>query len=63
LNRVGLDVIEYNPGGIRAYEKAGFKHEGSQRSAVYRDGKFFDLINMGILRSEWTSTEQSDLSE
>lgn len=61
LNRVGLDVIEYNPGGVRAYEKAGFKHEGRLRSAVNRDGKFYDLLNMGILRSEWTGAEHSEL--
>ncbi|WP_449620487.1 GNAT family N-acetyltransferase [Robertmurraya sp. Marseille-Q9965] len=53
LNRVGLDVIEYNEKGIRAYEKAGFRQEGRLREAVQRDGKTFDRIIMGILRSEW----------
>ncbi|MEQ2529624.1 N-acetyltransferase [Robertmurraya yapensis] len=53
LNRVGLDVIEYNERGIRAYEKVGFKLEGRLREAVQRDGKTFDRIVMGILRSEW----------
>ncbi|CAI6085914.1 GNAT family N-acetyltransferase [Cohnella sp. JJ-181] len=53
LNRVGLDVIEYNAGGIRAYEKAGFRHEGRVREAVCRDGRTYDRLMMGILRSEW----------
>lgn len=53
LNRVGLDVIEYNERGIRAYQKAGFQLEGRVRQAVHRDGKIYDRINMGILRSEW----------
>ncbi|MGV2939915.1 GNAT family N-acetyltransferase [Mesobacillus sp. LC4] len=53
LNRVGLDVIEYNERGIRAYQKAGFQIEGRVRQAVHRDGKIHDRINMGILRSEW----------
>ena len=53
LNRVGLDVIEYNERGIRAYQKAGFQVEGRIRQAVNRDGKIYDRINMGILRSEW----------
>jgi RimJ/RimL family protein N-acetyltransferase len=53
LDRVGLEVIEYNKGGIRAYEKVGFQQEGRKRSAVYRDGKRYDIIVMGILRPEW----------
>lgn len=53
LNRVGLDVIEYNERAIHAYEKAGFQVEGRMRSAVYRDGKNYDRVIMGILRSEW----------
>ena len=53
LNRIGLDVIEYNHKGIRAYEKVGFQLEGRMRSAVYRDGNSYDLLVMGILRAEW----------
>lgn len=53
LQRVGLDVIQYNGRAIRAYEKAGFIVEGRIRSAIYRDGTYFDRIMMGILRSEW----------
>lgn len=56
LNRVGLDVIAYNAGGIRAYEKAGFLHEGRIREAVCRDGRTYDRLMMGILRSEWEAT-------
>lgn len=55
LNRVGLEVIEYNGGGIRAYEKAGFQLEGRVREAVCRDGQIYDRLMMGILRSEWES--------
>ncbi len=58
LNRVGLDVIEYNTRAIRAYEKAGFRHEGKMRAAVNRDGKFYDRLIMGILRSEWEALNQ-----
>ena len=53
LDRVGLEVIEYNTSGVRAYEKVGFRHEGRKRAAVYRDGKRYDLLVMGILRREW----------
>ncbi|MFY4777344.1 GNAT family N-acetyltransferase [Metabacillus sp. RGM 3146] len=53
LDRVGLEVIEYNKGGIRSYEKVGFQQEGKKRSVVYRDGKRYDIIVMGVLRNEW----------
>jgi len=59
LDRVGLEVIEYNSGGIKAYERAGFQVEGRKRSMVYRDGKRFDIIVMGILRPEWEALQQS----
>ncbi|PLS15430.1 GNAT family N-acetyltransferase [Bacillus sp. M6-12] len=55
LDRVGLEVIEYNQGGIKAYERVGFLQEGRKRSVVYRDGKRYDIIVMGILRTEWES--------
>jgi RimJ/RimL family protein N-acetyltransferase len=53
LNRVSLDVFEYNPRAIRSYERAGFKHEGCGRGWLNRDGRRWDLIYMGILRREW----------
>jgi RimJ/RimL family protein N-acetyltransferase len=53
LNRVILNVFEYNPRAIRSYEKAGFKHEGRMRGALLKDGKRWDMLYMGILREEW----------
>lgn len=53
LNRIYLRVFETNLGGIRAYEKAGFVHEGRFRQAEYRDGQYLDVLFMSVLRSEW----------
>ena len=53
LDRVGLDVISNNQRAIRAYERAGFRHEGALRAAVLRDGQRYDRLLMGILREEW----------
>lgn len=53
LRRVALDTFEYNPRGIRSYEKVGFVHEGRMRGYLNRDGQRWDLIFMGILREEW----------
>jgi len=53
LHRVGLDVSAYNTAAIRLYEAAGFKREGKCREDVFRDGRRYDRILMGILRREW----------
>ncbi|HWH36625.1 MAG TPA: GNAT family protein [Candidatus Limnocylindrales bacterium] len=53
LHRVGLTVFSFNQRAIRAYEKAGFRLEGRMREAVERDGRYWDEVQMGVLREEW----------
>ena len=53
LNRVSLNVFEYNQRAVRSYEKAGFQIEGRQRQAMIREGRRWDILYMGILRIEW----------
>jgi diamine N-acetyltransferase len=54
LNRIFLRVDEANRGGIRAYEKAGFIHEGRFRQGTFQDGEYRDMLFMSVLRSEWS---------
>ncbi|MEJ2707632.1 MAG: GNAT family protein [Anaerolineales bacterium] len=53
LNRIFLEVFEDNKRAIRAYEKAGFVHEGRKRQAIYKGGRYKDILLMSVLRSEW----------
>jgi RimJ/RimL family protein N-acetyltransferase len=53
LNRVWLEVYEYNLRGQRAYEKVGFKKEGVLRQDNFREGRYWNTIIMGLLREEW----------
>jgi diamine N-acetyltransferase len=53
LNRIFLHVFENNPRAIRAYEKAGFVHEGRLRQAEYKDGKYIDVLVMSMLKTEF----------
>lgn len=62
LHRVALSVFEFNPRAIRAYEKAGFTIEGHAREAVWRDGRFWDEVHMGVLASEWQARRTGDPS-
>jgi RimJ/RimL family protein N-acetyltransferase len=59
LQRVSLNVFEYNPRGVRSYEKAGFSHEGRERGLLLREGKRWDVIFMGILREEWLKIKEN----
>lgn len=53
LNRIYLHVFSANTPAIRVYEKSGFIREGLLRQAVYIDGRYEDVILMGILRDEY----------
>jgi len=62
LYRVGLTVMSYNTAAIKAYERAGFVHEGAKRQMVYREGQRHDLVLYGILRDEWWETRENPSS-
>lgn len=53
LNKISLDVLEYNVRAIRSYEKCGFQREGLRREDVYKDGRFFDVLRMSVLAREF----------
>jgi RimJ/RimL family protein N-acetyltransferase len=55
MHRVYLCVYEDNVRGIRAYEKCGFKHEGRMREAIFRKGRYYDELRMGILCHEFNA--------
>jgi RimJ/RimL family protein N-acetyltransferase len=51
---VALDVYEDNYRAMRSYEKAGFTLEGRKRKGMFKEGRFIDILQMSILRDEWT---------
>ncbi|CEJ90585.1 hypothetical protein VHEMI06360 [[Torrubiella] hemipterigena] len=53
MNRVELNVFEWNLRAIEMYKRVGFKEEGRKRQALWHDGRFWDDVGMGILQSEW----------
>lgn len=53
LNRLQLDVSDFNERAYRCYLKCGFKEEGRLRHRYYNNGSYVDSIIMGILKEEY----------
>ncbi len=53
LETLYLGVNAENPSAIRCYEKTGFSIEGRQRKFIYRNGRYYDVVNMSVLREEF----------
>ena len=57
LHRVSLRVFSLNEKAIHIYNKLGFMKEGVIRESLYRDGKWHDIIIMGVLKREYLSQQ------
>ena len=53
LHRIYLRVNSDNPRAQAAYRKIGFQQEGVWREAIFRQGRYQDLVLMGLLRKEY----------
>ena len=52
LHRIELDVFADNARARRVYEKVGFKLEGCRREAIFKFGRYHDVMVMGLLAGE-----------
>lgn len=50
LHRVELEVFPDNERALRLYRRFGFVEEGRKRDAVWRDGRYSDLLVMARVR-------------
>ncbi|MFB9274525.1 GNAT family N-acetyltransferase [Cohnella cellulosilytica] len=53
LNRLELEVYDFNERAIRCYASCGFVEEGRLRERLYRNGRYCDIVQMGLLKSDW----------
>lgn len=53
LHRLQLTVFDYNAPAIALYERLGFVREGAFREFLERDGRRYDMLLYGLLRTEW----------
>jgi RimJ/RimL family protein N-acetyltransferase len=60
LNRVALEVVASHDRACRCYERVGFRREGLLRQGYFGEGRYWDLIVMGLLREEWQQVQGED---
>ena len=60
LERIWLDVYDFNPDARRLYERVGFVHEGILRHAAFREGRYVDFHRMSILADEWRAGQPNE---
>lgn len=53
LNRIELEVYDFNARARHVYTSCGFVPEGRRREALNIDGEFHDAILKAVIRSDW----------
>jgi RimJ/RimL family protein N-acetyltransferase len=57
LYRLTAMVPEYNSIVLHLLTKSGFSEEVRRRCVLNRDGRLWDLLNLGLLRDEWVKNQ------
>jgi len=57
LHRINSNVYEFNERSWRMHLRVGFTEEGRQRELIYRKGRYWNLVMLGILKEEWEATK------
>lgn len=60
LEMIYLGVNAENTAAVRAYENAGFVHEGRHRRFIYNNGRYYDAKMMSIVRSDYYAMAKQD---
>ena len=58
LQRLYLYVLADNAAAIRTYAKCGFAVEGRLRRQAFKQGRFKDMLVMGLCRTEGTKARR-----
>lgn len=59
MQRVGAEVLESNAAAqMLEINFLGFAIEGRRRRAVYKSGRYYDSVMLGLLREEWEGCDR-----
>jgi RimJ/RimL family protein N-acetyltransferase len=58
LHRLDADIFEFNEPSRRLYiDRCGWTEEGRRREHIYRNGRWWDRILVGLTEAEWRSRQ------
>lgn len=53
LHKICATYIEGNEKSLQCALSAGYEVEGQQKQQIFKDGRYLDLIHLGLLRENW----------
>lgn len=53
LHRIGCGTFDNNEGMKRLATSLGMREEGRRREAIFKDGRYLDVVEYGVLRAEY----------
>lgn len=59
LHRIYLTLLLSNERAKRMYQRLGFREEGCQRQATFKNGNYHDVLSMALLKDEFISNMQA----
>lgn len=58
LNKLRCEVLTNNPSVIAMHEKFGFRREAFYREHVCKNGQYFDVVGLAMLKREWATLKE-----
>jgi len=55
LNKIWSDIFESNTAALKLHEKTGFQVEGVLRQHVFKDGRYVNMVLIGLLKREFVA--------
>ncbi len=59
LNKLWCEVFAFNEKVIESHKKCGSEIEGIFKEHIYKNGEFFDVVRMGIIKDKWDNIKNN----
>ena len=63
LNKIGAIVVSGNDRGLACARASGYEIEGTQKEQLYKHGRYYDFILVGLTRSSWFDNKDGQHSD
>mgnify|MGYP006311343261 CR=1 FL=1 len=59
LNKLECEVFAFNKKVVNIHKKFGSEVEGILKQHIYKDGQFYDVVKMAILKEKWNDIKSN----